>query len=74
MVSENGHKQLLTYFEVDIIHLMHYTVNIRICQPENSDTHLGEAKVNITFEGLLIQMLAEKNAPIVCYMKLYFLS
>ena len=36
----------------DIIQLMHsFEVNIRICQPENSDVHRGEAKVNITFEG-----------------------
>ena len=36
-----GHKQLMHSFEV----------NIRICQPENSDVHRGEAEVNITFEG-----------------------
>ena len=36
----------------DIIQLMHsFEVNIRICQPENSDVHRGEAEVNITFEG-----------------------
>ena len=35
-----------------IIQLMHsFEVNIRICQPENSDVHRGEAEVNITFEG-----------------------
>ena len=34
------------------IQLMHsFEVNIRICQPENSDVHQGEAEVNITFEG-----------------------
>ena len=34
------------------IQLMHsFEVNIRICQPENSDVHLGEAEVNNTFEG-----------------------
>ena len=34
------------------IQLMHsFEVNIRICQPENSDVHRGEAEVNITFEG-----------------------
>ena len=36
----------------DNIQLMHsFEVNIRICQPENSDVHRGEAEVNITFEG-----------------------
>ena len=36
----------------NIIQLMHsFEVNIRICQPENSDVHRGEAEVNITFEG-----------------------
>ena len=35
-----------------IIQLMHsFEVNIRICQPENSDVHRGEAEVNIIFEG-----------------------
>ena len=28
-----------------------FEVNIRICQPENSDVYRGEAEVNITFEG-----------------------
>ena len=33
--------------------LMHsFEVNIRICQPENSDVHRGEASVNITVLGL----------------------
>ena len=45
----------LSYVEVDkhgIIQLMHsFEVNIRICQPKNSDVHRGEAEVNITFEG-----------------------
>ena len=36
----------------NIIQLMHsFEVNIRICQPENSDVHRGVAEVNITFEG-----------------------
>ena len=36
----------------NIIQLMHsFEVNIRICHPENSDVHRGEAEVNITFEG-----------------------
>ena len=38
-----------------IIQLMHsLSVNIRICQPENSDVHRGEA------EGWLILLLTEK--------------
>ena len=37
---------------LNIIQLMHYfDVDIRICQPENSDVHQGKAEVNITFEG-----------------------
>ena len=36
---------------VIIIQLLHsFEVNSRICQPVNSDVHLGEAEVNITFE------------------------
>ena len=36
----------------NIIQLMHsFEVDIRICQPENSDVHCGEAEVNITFKG-----------------------
>ena len=35
-----------------IIQMMHsFEVNIKICHPENSDVHRGEAEVNITFEG-----------------------
>ena len=34
-----------------------FEVNIRICQPKNSDVHRGKAEVNITFEGWLILML-----------------
>ena len=45
-----------------IIQMMHsFEVNIRICQPENSDGLRGEAEMNITFEGLLILMLTEKE-------------
>ena len=34
------------------IQLMHsFEVNIRICQPEISDVHQGNAAVNISFEG-----------------------
>ena len=37
---------------ISIIQLMHsFEVDIRICQPENSDVHRGKAEVNITFEG-----------------------
>ena len=40
------------YIVLCIIQLMHsFEVNIRICQPENSDVYRGEAEVNITFEG-----------------------
>ena len=36
----------------NIIQLMHsFEVDIRICQPENSDVHQGTAEVNSTFEG-----------------------
>ena len=32
--------------------LMHtFDVDIRICQPEDSDVHRGEVEMNITFEG-----------------------
>ena len=45
-----------------IIQLMHsFEVNIRICQTESVDVYQGEAAVNITFEGLLILMLIEKE-------------
>ena len=44
-----------------IIQLMHsFEVNIRLCQPENSDVHRGEAEVNINFEDCLMLMVAEK--------------
>ena len=40
---------------IDISHytfIVHFfAVNIRICQPENSDVHRGEVEVNINFEG-----------------------
>ena len=43
-----------------------FEVDIRICQPENSDVHRSKAEVNIALEGWLILMLTEKkNAPIV---------
>ena len=46
----SGHDAI---FQMDNnLQLMHsYEVNIRICQPSNSDVHRGEAEVNITFEG-----------------------
>ena len=58
--------------ESNIIQLMHsFEVNIRICQPENSDVHRGEAEVNITFEGWLILMLTKKRMhQLFCYMTL----
>ena len=36
------------FSSLNIIQLM---FDIKICQPENSDVHLDEAEVNITFEG-----------------------
>ena len=62
-----------------------FEVDIRICQPENSYVHQGEAEVtvNITFEGWLILMLTEKECPDVnrkrmhqlfCYMTLSLFS
>ena len=62
MLCYVGSIQLMHSFEVNIIQLMHsFEVGIRICQPENSDVHRGEAEVNITFEGWLILMLTEKE-------------
>ena len=53
---------LSSIFICNIIQLMHsFEVNIRICQPENSDVHRGEAEVKIIFEGWLILMLTEKE-------------
>ena len=53
---------MLHFMICNIIQLMHsFEVNMRICQPENSDVHGGEAKGNITFEGSLILMLTEKE-------------
>ena len=50
---------LATY--ITYIQLMHsFEVNIRICQPENSDVYRGKAKVTITFVGRLILMLTSK--------------
>ena len=46
------HKRIFFSAANDTIQLMHsFEVDIRICQPENSDVHRGEAEVNITFEG-----------------------
>ena len=50
-----------------------FEVDIRICQPENSDVHQGEAEVNITLEGWLILIITEKNAPIVLLYDTFFL-
>ena len=45
-------KSMLTTITTNI-QLMHsFEVNIRICQPENSDVHQGEAVVNHHFQGL----------------------
>ena len=45
-----------------IIQLMRsFEVNIKICQPENSDVHRGKAEVSITFEGWLILMSTKKE-------------
>ena len=41
--------------------MLSFEVIIRICQPQNNDVHLGEAEVNITFEGCIILMLTEKE-------------
>ena len=43
-----------------------FEVNIKICQPKNSDAHQGEAEVNITFEGWLILIISwDENNIIV---------
>ena len=56
----------------DIIQLMHsFEVNIRICQPENSNVHRGKAEVSITFEGNLIQMSTGPVSFLKFYLK-YF--
>ena len=34
---------------------------MRVCHPENSDVHRGEADLNITFKSKLILMLTEKE-------------
>ena len=48
-----------------------FSVNIRICQSENSDVHQGRAKVNITLEVLLILMLTKKRMQqLICYITL----
>ena len=45
-------KPLVVYRFSNIIQSMHsFEVDIRICQPEISYVHQGEAEVNITFEG-----------------------
>ena len=44
-----------------------FEVNIRFCQPKNSDVHWGKAELNIAFEGWLILMLTEKECTI-CFL------
>ena len=45
-----------------ITQLMHsFEINIRICQPENSDVHRGEAGEKTTLEGWPILMLNENE-------------
>ena len=47
-----------------------FEVDIRICQPENSDVLPGKAEVNITYEGGLILMLTEKECTycfVICH-------
>ena len=44
-----GHLNNLLYVNIQLMHS--FEVNIRICQPENSDVHPGEAEVNISFKG-----------------------
>ena len=52
MKQNRDHYAFATQGVFDIVQLMHsFEVNIRICQPENSDVYRGEAEVNITFEG-----------------------
>ena len=61
MYKTDGSRSMVVQCDA-IIQLMHsFEVDIRICQPENSDVHRGEAEVNITFEGWLILMLTEKE-------------
>ena len=48
-----------------------FEVNIRICQPENSDVHRGEAEVNITVLGLTNPDVNRKRMhQLFCYMTL----
>ena len=52
--SSSRTSAILKYFcpLVNIIQYMHsFEVNIRICQPKNSDVHQDQAEVNITLEG-----------------------
>ena len=51
MYKTDGSRSMVVLCDA-IIQLMHsFEVDIRICQPENSDVQRGEAEVNITFEG-----------------------
>ena len=60
---------------LSIIELMHYfDINIRICQPQNSDIDQGEAEMNITLDGWQILKLPMKMHRLFCYMILFFFS
>ena len=51
LVRKKEIEKWLLRTSVQCIQLMHsFEFNIRICQPENSDVHLGKGEVNITFE------------------------
>ena len=45
--NEYNENANMNQYTIDAI----FQVDIRICQPENSDVHRGEAEVNIAFEG-----------------------
>ena len=62
---------------IDNMQLMHsFEVNIRICQPKNSDVHWSEAEVNITFESLQkFDVNWKRMQQLFCYvtLSLFFL-
>ena len=64
------------YFQLNSVQLMHsFEVDIRICQPENSDVHRGEVEVNITFEGWPNTDVNRKRMhQLFCYMTLSLFS
>ena len=52
-----------------------FDVDIRICQPENSDVHQGEAEVYRHFRGLTNPGVNRKRMhQLFCYMKLSLFS